>query len=341
VRLLLWLSGEHPTMPRAEALAAFLADSPGSAIIQERHRLLVIESGVQEADTLRIVERLGLTHDASEFLFDAAWNPGALPDAGIAKLPQGVRFAVRADRLGELGPRRTTVERELGARFAAGRQVDLKSPDTIVRAFIDGDFVWVGRLLWERDPKDTEARHVKHRPVGSPVSLPPKTARALINLSGVARGGTVYDPFCGTGGVLLEGATMGVRVIGSDLDPDMVAATKKNLAHYRLTATDVFQADVGDAPRALRDRDLPPLDAIVCDLPYGRSASTGKEAIAKLYDRAFEAISACLPTGKMAVIGLPSEAAARRAQEFLTPVELFKVWVHRSLTRHFVVLRRS
>ena len=41
-----------------------------------------------------------------------------------------------------------------------------------------------------------------------------------------------------------------------------------------------------------------------------------------------------------AVIGLPSEAAAKRAQEFLEPVDLFKVWVHRSLTRHFVLLKK-
>ena len=329
-------------MPRAEALAAFLADSPTSKLVQERPRLLVMESGIGAAETQRIVTRLGLTHDASEFLFSTEWDPTRLTEAAaVASLPRGIRFAVRADRLGQSGPRRTTVEKDVGAALALERQVDLKKPEAIVRCFIDGDFVWAGRQLWSRDPKETEARHVKHRPVGSPVSLPPKTARALLNLALVPRGGTVYDPFCGTGGVLLEGASMGFRVVGSDLDADMVRASKENLSHYGLTALDLFRADVGDAPREVKERGFTGLDAIVTDLPYGRSASSGKEALGKLYDRAFVAIRDCLPVGARAVIGLPTQAAASRAQDVLEPVDLFKVWVHRSLTRHFVVLRRS
>jgi len=328
-------------MPRAEAVEVFLAESPTSQVVQERPRLLVMESGVDETETKRIVTRLGLTHDASAYLFESEWDAARVQAvASVSKLEENIRFAVRADRLATSGPRRTVAEKELGAALSSTRRVDLKSPDAIVRAFIDGDYVWVGRQLWSRDPKETEARHVKHRPVGSPVSLPPKTARALINLAGAPRSGVVYDPFCGTGGVILEGASMGLQLIGSDLDIDMVAATKKNLAHYGLSATDVFQADVGDAPDALKDRGLPRLDAIVTDLPYGRSASSGKEALGKLYDRAFVAIRDCLPTGARAVIGLPSDAAARRAQEVLEPVDLFKVWVHRSLTRHFVVLKK-
>lgn len=329
-------------MPRAEALAAFLAESPKSKLIQERPRLLLIDSGTSEADTLRIVTRLGLAHDASEFLFGTEWEAAKLSEAAAgSRLPRGIRFAVRADRLGQTGPRRTTVEKDVGAALALERVVDLKHPESVVRCFIDSDFVWAGRELWSRDPKDTASRHVKHRPVGSPVSLPPKTARALLNLAMIPRGGTVYDPFCGTGGVLLEGASMGLQVIGSDLDNDMVEASRANLKHYGLHAAALFRADVGDAPREIQARDLPRIDAIVTDLPYGRSASSGKEALGTLYDRAFVAIRECLPVGARAVIGLPTQAAADRAHAVLEPVGLFKVWVHRSLTRHFVVLRRS
>ncbi|HEX9816075.1 MAG TPA: THUMP domain-containing protein, partial [Candidatus Thermoplasmatota archaeon] len=302
MQVLMWLSGEHPTMPRAEAIAAFLAESPTSKVIQERPRLLLVESGASADDTRRIVARLGLVHDASEFLFGTEWEPATLQRAAAAsRLPRGIRFAVRADRLGQSGPRRTTVEKDVGGALMLERQVDLKKPDTMVRCFIDGDYVWTGKQIWARDPKESEARHVKHRPIGSPVSLPPKTARALLNLAMVPNRGTVYDPFCGTGGVLLEGASMGFRVIGSDLDRHMVTASKANLAHYRLSATDVFRADVGDAPNELVERGLPKVDAVVTDLPYGRSASSGKEALGKLYDRAFVAIRDCLPSGARAV----------------------------------------
>src|SRR5687768_11342312 len=100
-------------MPRAEALAAFLAESAGSRLIQERPRLLVMESDTSAEDTLRIVSRLGLSHDASEFLFGTPWEPVALKRAASdARLPRGIRFAVRAERLGQNGPRRTTVEKD-------------------------------------------------------------------------------------------------------------------------------------------------------------------------------------------------------------------------------------
>ena len=37
----------------------------------------------------------------------------------------------------------------------------------------------------------------------------------------VKRGGRLLDPFCGTGGVLIEAATIGVRACGSDISPTM------------------------------------------------------------------------------------------------------------------------
>jgi tRNA (guanine10-N2)-dimethyltransferase len=327
-------------MPRAEALAAFEAEAVVVAVAEERPRLLVFETSADEGRVVATLERLALAHDASVELFSCPWQPDDVSDrARGARFPRGVGFAVRAERLGESGPRRMTVEREIGAALADVGRVDLIDPQVIVRAFIDGEYVWVGRRIWDRDPKETAARHVKHRPVGSPVSLPPKLARSLVNLSRVPRGKVLYDPFCGTGGVLLEAAAMGIAVVGSDLDPEMVAATKTNLAHYKLPEAGLFSSDVGRASEELGRRRIVP-DVVVCDLPYGRSASTGKEALAKLYDRSFEAIRSVLRPDGRAVVGLPSESAAKRAADYLEVIDLFKVWVHRSLTRHFVVLRR-
>lgn len=59
--------------------------------------------------------------------------------------------------------------------------------------------------------------------------LPPKLARMMVNLAQVPEGGIVYDPFCGSGTVLMEALLMGYRVIGSDLDARGIEHTKENL----------------------------------------------------------------------------------------------------------------
>jgi tRNA G10 N-methylase Trm11 len=56
--------------------------------------------------------------------------------------------------------------------------------------------------------------------------LRPKVARALINIClGPQKEGTVLDPFCGSGTVLLEAALMNYGAVGCDVDPFAVWLT--------------------------------------------------------------------------------------------------------------------
>jgi len=57
--------------------------------------------------------------------------------------------------------------------------------------------------------------------------LPPKLAQMMINIAGPSE--KIYDPFCGTGTILIEGLLMGKKVYGSDLNPEMIEASEKNL----------------------------------------------------------------------------------------------------------------
>ena len=60
--------------------------------------------------------------------------------------------------------------------------------------------------------------------------LPPKLARIMVNL-GVAGGKRVkvYDPFCGTGTILMEAMMLGCPVCGSDSDVKAVLGSGENL----------------------------------------------------------------------------------------------------------------
>ncbi len=64
--------------------------------------------------------------------------------------------------------------------------------------------------------------------------LPPKLAQIMINLAQPKKDETIYDPFCGTGTVLIEAALWGFNTLGSDIDARMVAATQTNLAALKI-----------------------------------------------------------------------------------------------------------
>lgn len=66
--------------------------------------------------------------------------------------------------------------------------------------------------------------------------LPPKLAQIMISLACGAKnaqGKTLYDPFCGSGVVLMEALLQGYQVVGSDIDAKAIDATEKNLTWFQ------------------------------------------------------------------------------------------------------------
>lgn len=89
---------------------------------------------------------------------------------------------------------------------------------------------WIGRTTWVQDieaytqrDRDRPARDAR---VGM---LPPKLAQTLINLAQPEKSDMIYDPFCGTGVVLMEAALMGYNTGGSDISERMVEASRENM----------------------------------------------------------------------------------------------------------------
>ncbi|MBD3250568.1 MAG: hypothetical protein GF381_03310 [Candidatus Pacebacteria bacterium] len=89
--------------------------------------------------------------------------------------------------------------------------------------------------------------------------LPPKIGRIMVNLglghlpaAQDKESPILYDPYCGTGTVLIEGLMRGCQVVGSDLDAEAVAGTLENLywlekTYQRDFQYQVFQSDVAHA----------------------------------------------------------------------------------------------
>lgn len=74
--------------------------------------------------------------------------------------------------------------------------------------------------------------------------LPPKLAQMMINLSGISIQEwpkAIYDPFCGLWTILLEAIiAWDEEIYGSDINDDMVQATKKNIEFIK----DIFNNDL-------------------------------------------------------------------------------------------------
>lgn len=85
----------------------------------------------------------------------------------------------------------------------------------------------------------------------SMISLSPRIARMLVNLTMVGKEETLLDPFCGTGTILMEAACMGINIIGLDKDTGKIKGAIANidwLRHQskipRHVRTEFSQADI-------------------------------------------------------------------------------------------------
>jgi tRNA (guanine10-N2)-dimethyltransferase len=170
--------------------------------------------------------------------------------------------------------------------------VHLVRAKTRFHFYFHKDQVFCGLLIDDMSEK-FEERKPHLRPLPIPISLHPRLARCLVNLSGIISQGTVVDPFCGTGGILIEAGLMNFKVIGYDIEDYMIFRAEKNLKHYKIK-------------HQLRQRDATKLkiryNYIVTDLPYARSSK--KVDLEKLYAAFLTNLKKILK--KQAVICFPS-----------------------------------
>lgn len=323
------LSGEHPSLPLAEAYGCCAAECDGFQLSASGPGYAVFGF---EPDRLEgIASRLALTHRLGRYLGSSSLEDAATLAAGL-ELPPGT-VAVRARRYqgSHDGIDLNHLAAKIGGIVARDRKVDLTSPDVELGLFVS-DHVHFHLREAEIDRSQFEARKVAERPFFSPISLHPKFARAVVNMTFVPRGGTLLDPFCGTGGVLIEAAAIGVKACGSDISPAMVDGCVRNMEHFQLPYERVEVADIGSIGSVFGK-----VDAVATDPPYGRATSTMREPLGELYDRAMGSISEVLDRGARACVVLPRPCPRTEGME-LVHHHLQKV--HRSLSRNYCVLRR-
>ncbi|NLU46219.1 MAG: DNA modification methylase [Euryarchaeota archaeon] len=316
------LLGECGDMPVAETLRCIEAECEEYRVIRTGPGYVTAAFDPKNLDA--ISERLSLAHCMGRHL--GAFEPGDFSGLGETELPEG-SFAIRGKRF--KGLMKDVDSQDLivkaGKLLSKCNDVDLRTPDLVIQMHMSDR---VNLFIEERhvDKDLLRKRKVSERPFFSPISLHPKYARALINLTGARRGDTLLDPFCGTGGIAIEAADMGMRTIVSDFDEEMIFGCQENLDFYGLKAEEAVVADIGDVPGIFAN-----LDAVATDPPYGRSTKTGGERVDRIYARAMDSIARVLKPDSRAGLVLPQVIRTGP----MTLENVFDQYVHGSLTRHY------
>jgi tRNA (guanine10-N2)-dimethyltransferase len=335
MKLMFELSKEHTTLPCAEVLATLKAEHISSTLISSSEDILIVETKPNNAGIKRLAERLAFTFMIDELLFSCpATLDEIVRNAKKHSLPPEGSIAIRCKNRSSHIHSEQLID-QLGDVYTKKRVVNLTHPDIEIRAVVTEDTAYIGIKKANLDTGHFQQRRGHFRPFLLPITLHPKIARAMVNLSQVKKQQTLLDPFCGTGGILLEAGLLGARIIGSDIEKKMIEGSQKNLEFYHLKNFQLYCTDIGDIPRYVTT-----VDAIATDFPYARATTTKGEQLMQLYKRAFQTISQILKKNRYAVVGLSNEDIRAIGEQYLSVVETYPVKSHRSLTRYFVVYKR-
>ncbi|MDD4496680.1 MAG: TRM11 family methyltransferase [Methanosarcinaceae archaeon] len=339
------LSGEHEQLPAAEALACL--ETVGLEFVTHAffEQCLVVDirgrkETVEEILRGRVTERLAMTHHILKVVGITESRPEEIlrfaenfdPEDFIR---EGESFVVRAKRIGKhVDYPCEPLEKKIGGYiYRKGFRAKLKAPDVSFRLILSERTVF-GVLLSSVDRSDYEARTPQNKPFFHPGVLMPRVARALVNIARTKAGDLFLDPFCGTGGILVEAGLLKARVLGIDAQEKLVLGARINL--------EAFGADYvlleGDACRVPLKAET--VDAVVTDPPYGRSAAILAESLEKLYAGAFMEIYRVLKPGGLAVVVSDKPAYEYGEKAGLEVLDIYAQRVHRSLTRTITVFRK-
>lgn len=146
------------------------------------------------------------------------------------------------------------IEREIGLIIKG--EADVHQPD-----FTFGLVPFGGRWYFGKYQKNEAVwlHHLK-KPREYSTALSTRVARAVANIAVPnPEGVKAIDPCCGIGTVLVEALSMGIDIVGRDINPLVVLGSRENIAHFDLSG------EVEHGPIAEVTENY---DATIIDMPY-------------------------------------------------------------------------
>jgi tRNA G10 N-methylase Trm11 len=235
-----FILGNTPALSIAE-MVSVLKDG----MVKEAHREFLLFETEEIKDPQALLDRLGGTIK----IYAIHTSPTPIEDILLSSTGSGkLSFACNL-----YGRRDTKYQKELileMKRFLKNKNIscrfvnkDFKNTTSVqsfhehlvhkgveIGIFAGKEKEYVGKLVATQNIEEYSRRDFNKPGRNMKVGLmPPKLAQMMINLAGLKQGKTIYDPFCGTGGLLLEALLMKYRIFGSDLNPSVIEQAKKNI----------------------------------------------------------------------------------------------------------------
>jgi type I restriction enzyme M protein len=117
---------------------------------------------------------------------------------------------------------------------------------------------------------------------GGEFYTPKGVVSLMVNLIKPEPGDTVYDPTCGSGGMLIESAKyveenfgkkgehVNVRLYGQEKNLGTWAICKINMIFHNLTDADIRKGDTLDSPKHLEGKELMVFDRVIANPPFSQ-----------------------------------------------------------------------
>jgi tRNA G10 N-methylase Trm11 len=146
------------------------------------------------------------------------------------------------------------IERDIGWRIEG--EADVHNPDQLFGIVPLGGRWYFGKY------QKSEAVWLHHlkKPREYSTALSTRVARSVSNIAVPNPDGVqAIDPCCGIGTVLVEALSMGINIVGRDINPLVTSGSRENIAHFGLEG-DVMTGPISDVSKSY--------DVAIIDMPY-------------------------------------------------------------------------
>ncbi|XP_015875206.2 uncharacterized protein LOC107412023 [Ziziphus jujuba] len=217
-------------------------------------------------------------------------------------LDSGSTFKINVDSFGKVLSLDDQNQRIQGLNYIAFKgRVNLKNPDHKFWLMETDDYgsnnglppivhrrIFFGREVGGADRKLIPTYQLKSRKYLGPTAMDAEMAFLMANQGLATSGKLVYDPFVGTGSILVAAAHFGAMTMGADIDIRVVRDGRgpdcnvwSNFKQYGLPMPiTLLRADNNLPPWRPELKEI--FDAIICDPPYGVRAGGRKSGGRKL-----------------------------------------------------------
>jgi len=299
--------GELPDLARAELASLFRTYGCTSIQFDKSSSVVVARSNKQPA---QIIERAVLTKYLAEQLEESDYSS---------------RFSGKTFSCVLCGEDKDyfldNVVRKI--KQSSGAKVCLDDPDINVIIVPEKKLVGI-RIMPIRKGKCQKLP--LNRKIIHPSILEPKFSRIMINLAEICENELILDPYCGSGGILIEAEDMMINSFGLDIQHQMCAASKRN-GLKNIICCNALVMPV--KARSIR--------AIVTDIPYGQSTYLLPNVTPE--HLLFETIKIyCDIVDRIVIMCRSVDVEKLSSNSLDRECKIYYSYVHKSLTRCIMVI---